>query len=180
MDDIMSVKRFALSIVLFVAVTSLTSPVLLCEGNRSKSAPAKEESVKSSEKVTTGREVNPTNAPVADSSPEAIVYYFHGYQRCWTCRRIEELAHFALQEGFPDDLENGRLQWQVVNMEAEGNDHFVDDYSLFSKALVVQKVREGKNAEWKNLQRIWELVRDEQDFVRYVQDEVSSLLGEVQ
>lgn len=172
--------RYLAFVILFMAITSLTIPVLLSEGNQSKSYPPIEESEKTSEKTTTDREGNPTQTPVTEPALDAIVYYFHGYQRCWTCRRIEELAHFALEQRFSNELKNGRLQWQVVNIEADDNEHFVNDYSLFSRALVVQRIQEGKNADWKNLQRIWELVGNEEEFVKYVQDEVRSVLGEVQ
>jgi hypothetical protein len=149
MDDIMSVMRYVSTVVVFMAITSLTSPVLLGEGKPS------------------------------EPSPEVIVYYFHGYQRCWTCRRVEELAHLALVERFSDELETGRLQWQVVNIEAEGYEHFISDFNLVARALVVRRVQERKETDWKNLQRIWELVGDEEEFVKYVQDEVGSLLGEM-
>jgi hypothetical protein len=179
MDKNMSLMRYLAFVVLFMAITSLTIPVLLSEGNQSKTSPVIEESEKTSEKVTTDREGNPIKTPAIEPSVDAIVYYFHGYQRCWTCRRIEELARLALEQGFSDELEDGRLQWQVVNIEADDNEHFVNDYSLYSRALVVQRIQEGKNADWKNLQRIWELVGNEEEFVKYVQGEVSSMLGEM-
>lgn len=151
----MGAMKYVSSAVLFVTISSLTGSFLWSEGNSS-------------------------SPPTTEPSPEAIVYYFHGHQRCWTCKRIEELSRLALEEGFSDELEKGRLQWQVVNIEEDGNDHFMKDYNLFSRALIVQKVQDGKNADWKNLQRIWELVNDEEDFVKYIQDEVRSMLGGVQ
>ncbi len=175
----MSLMRCLSFVILFMAITSLTIPVLLSEGNQSKSSPVIEESEKTSDKVTTDREGNSIKTPGTEPSPDAIVYYFHGYQRCWTCRRIEELARAALEQGLSDELETGRLQLRVVNIEADGNEHFVNDYRLFSRALVVQRIQEGKNADWKNLQRVWELVGNEEEFVNYVQDEVRSMLGKM-
>jgi hypothetical protein len=37
-------------------------------------------------------------------------------------------------------------------------------------------MKDGKQAEWKNLSRVWELVRRKDAFLRYVQDEVRAYL----
>jgi hypothetical protein len=173
----MYVMKYVPYVVLFAAIMSITNPVLWSEEDQSKLSPVIEESKKTSEETTPYREGEASQIPAIELSSASVVYYFHGYQRCWTCKRIEELAHLALEEGFSDELETGQLQWKVVNIEADGNEHFVNDYSLYSKALVVQKVENGKNTDWKNLQRVWELVRDDKAFVKYVQDEDKSIMG---
>ena len=38
-------------------------------------------------------------------------------------------------------------------------------------------MRDGEQARWKNLARVWELVRDKEAFGQYVQDEVREYLG---
>jgi hypothetical protein len=105
------------------------------------------------------------------------VYYFHGAVRCPTCRAIEALSGEAVQNGFAPALEEGTLEWHVVNIEESGNDHFVRDYKLFTSSLVIQKMHEGKPAEWKNLDRVWDLVHEEAAFTDYVQGEIRSLAG---
>jgi len=110
------------------------------------------------------------------SSPKVIAYYFHTTFRCPTCRRIESLSREALEQGFADALKDGRLQWQVVNVEDNANRHFIRDFRLFTKSLVLVRIKDGKQAEWKNLHRVWELVRRQEAFLRYVQDEVRAFL----
>jgi len=146
-------SRLVSSVVLFIAIMSFTALSLRSEGSKPYSGVDEKSSEKAAQEMKSGGEVDPAEGLTAGSSPELIVYYFHGYQRCRTCRRIEELAHLALKEGFPDDLKTGRLQWQVVNIEADGNEHFVNDYSLFSRSLVVQKVEDGKKTDWNNLKK---------------------------
>ena len=55
------------------------------------------------------------------------VYYHHGNVRCPTCRTIEGYAQEAVQTGFAAELESGKIEWQVVNCEQSGNEHFPTD-----------------------------------------------------
>jgi len=118
----------------------------------------------------------PDDASVKGRPGQVIAYYFHGHQRCPTCRKLEAYSQEAIESGFGEALKDGRLEWRVVNVEEEGNGHFIKDYQLYSKSLVLVRVVDGKQAEWKNLTRIWELVGDKPSFVEYVQEEVSSYL----
>ncbi|UCE99293.1 MAG: hypothetical protein JSV82_09045 [Planctomycetota bacterium] len=116
------------------------------------------------------------NAP-PEASQKVVVYYFHGTFRCPTCRKFEAFSSEALRESFSDELEDGRLKWQVVNVDKPGNGHFVRDYQLHTRAIVIVKIRDGKQTEWKNLEKIWGLVGDKKAFVKYIQSEVSTYLG---
>ena len=109
---------------------------------------------------------------------KVVVYYFHGTKRCPTCRKIEAYAHEALESGFRDALRSGKLQWRVINVDKPENTHYVQDYALVSKSLVVADVQNGRQKQWKNLQCIWELVGDKEAFLRYVQQEVREYLGD--
>jgi len=119
--------------------------------------------------------VTPNAPPVA--SQKVVVYYFHGDFRCATCRKFETFSDEALRQVFRDELEDGRLKWQVVNIDKPGNGHFVTDYQLHTRAIVISKIKDGKQTEWKNLDKIWELVGDKKAFVNYVQYEVAMYLG---
>lgn len=116
----------------------------------------------------------PSSEPVL---PEVVVYYFHGTARCPTCRKFESYSDEAVKEAFSDALEAGWLEWRVVNVDEPGNEHFVSDYQLYTRSIVIVKNRDGKQTEWKNLKRIWELVGDKRAFVKYVQNEVTAYLG---
>ena len=114
----------------------------------------------------------------SDPAPQVIAYYFHGTRRCATCLKIEALSDEALKTGFPKVLDNGQLVWRVINFEEPQNEHFVDEYKLYTQTLIIVELLEGKQARWKNLDRIWELVSDKEAFINYVQQEVQAYLGE--
>ncbi len=126
---------------------------------------------------------NPAAAPgVGSSEAEApmedgvIAYYFHGNTRCPTCRAIESYAHEAVRAGFAEQLKGGKLKWQVVNYESPGNEHFATDYEIFAPTVVLVEMSDGGQQEWKNLDRVWELVDDKDAFVQYVQSETETML----
>jgi hypothetical protein len=113
------------------------------------------------------------------SAPEGgavIAYYFHGNVRCPTCRSIEAYAHEAVETGFADQLASGRLTWKVVNYEAAGNEHFAEDYKVIFPTVVLVRTSGASEKEWKNLDRVWELVDDKDAFLEYVRSETATML----
>ena len=109
---------------------------------------------------------------------KVVAYYFHGTMRCVTCRTIEAYTKEALDAGFPDAVKDGRLEWHVVNVEDPGNDHYVSDFLLATRSVVLERLVDGKCKEWKNLQRVWELVGNKDAFLRYIQEEARAYVEE--
>jgi len=104
------------------------------------------------------------------------VYYFHTTQRCASCKKIEALSAEAIRAGFARELGEGRLEWQVVNIDDPANRHFTADYQLYTKSVVVVDRVNGQQVRWKNLPKVWELLQDEKGFRLYVQSEVKGYL----
>jgi hypothetical protein len=125
---------------------------------------------------------NQTVAAADDTSKPAvgavktIAYYFHGTSRCTTCRTIEAYAHEAVQTGFGDALNAGKLEWRALNVEEPANRHFIKDYQLYTRSVVLASYQGDKPLKWKNLDKVWELVGDKGQFTRYVQGEVKTFL----
>ena len=122
-----------------------------------------------------------TATPPMEESPEeaehtVVAYYFHGIKRCQTCLRIEEYALEALEAGFPEEIQSGALEWHAVNVEEPPNGHFITDYELTTRSLVLVDMEGGAETRWKNLSRVWELVGDREAFVGYVLQETQAYL----
>jgi len=107
---------------------------------------------------------------------KVIVYYFHGSFRCPTCRNLEQYAKEAIENNFSEELTKGNLIFKAVNVEEKGNEHFAVDYRLYTKSLVLSLVKDGKEVKYKNLDKIWEYVRNKTKYTDYVKSEVSSFL----
>ena len=108
---------------------------------------------------------------------KVVVYYFHNAIRCATCMRMEEYSEFAVLAGFPKELKSGRIEWRVVNMQTPENRHFAEEFKLHMSSLVIVRFKDGKQVEWRNLEKIWDHVGDITDFVKYVQINVRALLN---
>ena len=106
-----------------------------------------------------------------------VLYYFYGTARCPTCMKFESFTEEALQGEFAEQLDSGDLVWKMVNTDEPANKHFISDYELYSKSIVVVKIRDGRQVQWKNLEDIWELVGEKNTFVKYIQDEVGAYMG---
>lgn len=148
---------------------------------RERSQPAGAVSVASAVNLPAASPVAEEDAPAKSAEAQAqaqkvVAYYFHTTYRCYTCRLIETLSEEALKRGFTEALKEGRLEWRPVNVQLLENRHFIQDYQLFTKSLVVAKIKGGRQVEWKNLERVWELVGDKSAFLKYVQNEVRQYL----
>jgi hypothetical protein len=115
------------------------------------------------------------SAPKAQAA-KVIAYYFHTTYRCATCRRIETYSRVAIETAFAQELQDGRLEFRLVNCELPANQHYVQEYNLFTKSLVLVRMKEGKQIEWTNLSHVWDYVRDMPTFLAYVQGEVRKYL----
>lgn len=97
-----------------------------------------------------------------------VVTYFTTNVRCPSCRKIEELTRQAVENRFPEQVASGSLVFRTVNTDESENKHFVDDYQLVSKTVVVAKRKDGKEIGWENLQDIWLKLSSPDDFDSYV------------
>lgn len=107
-----------------------------------------------------------------------IAYYFHGNVRCVSCKTIEAYSKEAVETKFVKELQNGILEWRVVNLDEEANAHFIKDYQLYTKSLVIAEFANGKQIKWKNLEQVWDLLSSKEMFIVYVQEEIKNYLSQ--
>lgn len=124
-------------------------------------------------------------AKATDSNPyvslgnQVVAYYFHGTFRCSSCLRIEQHSKQAIEKYFGDELNSGELVFKVINVEEKGNEHFVNDYQLYTKSLVLSLIKDGKEIKSENLAKVWEYLGNKEKFYEYVKVNVESYLGEL-
>ncbi|MDD4556526.1 MAG: nitrophenyl compound nitroreductase subunit ArsF family protein [Alphaproteobacteria bacterium] len=95
-----------------------------------------------------------------------MVYYFHSNVRCVTCNKMEAFTKEAVEANFKD---NKNIVFKAVNTDEPANKHFLKDYSLYTKSVVLA----DEQGNWKNLDKIWSLVRNEADFKAYIVDGIN-------
>ena len=91
---------------------------------------------------------------------------------------MEKYAKEAIESSFSNEMDTGTLAFKTVNIEEEENKHFINEYQLYTKALVISQIENGEEIRNKNLTRIWEYVRNRDRFFEYVTDEINGYLKE--
>lgn len=119
------------------------------------------------------RRESPASAPVAVATPHKVVAtYFHGDVRCATCRKVEAYAKEAVEAGFGEQIAGGLVEFRAVNVDREENRHFIQDYQLTSRSVVVTDTVDGTVERWVKLDDVWGLVGNHDAYLVYVQDAV--------
>ena len=122
--------------------------------------------------------IDTTISTEQEITDKIIAYYFHGTRRCFTCKKIEAYSREAIETKFKKELESDQLEFRSINFDEEENKHFIKDYELYTKSLVICDYNKGKQVRWKNLEKVWQHVKNKEDFFKYVQDEISAYLDE--
>ena len=122
------------------------------------------------------RAYSPAASQPQTTDTKVIAYYFHVTVRCTTCRTIESYSREVVEQKFGADIAKGRLEYRLVNIQLPENRHFVKDYQLFTKSLVLVRFDKGRQSEYKVLNETWELVGDKSAMQGYVEREVRDYL----
>lgn len=108
----------------------------------------------------------------------AVVYYFYTNTRCSSCKKIEAYTREAVEKNFASDYKGWKVSFKGVNVEEEPDKHFVQDYWLNSKSVVVQTFSGEKALKYAKLGKVWELLGGKDVFMNYIVDETHKLLDE--
>jgi hypothetical protein len=111
------------------------------------------------------------NAATADA-PEhlVVVTYFTSDQRCPTCLKIEKQTRATLESCFSEQLASGEMRFQTLNFDRPENKHFIDDYGLAFKTVVVSERKKGEEAAWEKFDKVWDLVGEPEAFSAYLEE----------
>ena len=130
-----------------------------------------------------GRETQPRSAAgQTQNVPKKVetryvVYYFFNGKRCVTCRNIENYTQQVVVEDFARALAEQRITFFPVNVDEERNKHFIDEFKLTNKSVVLTEYKKGKCVKFKILQKVWELANTKNLFEQYVHDEITAFSG---
>jgi len=105
-----------------------------------------------------------------------LIYYFHTTGRCYSCKLIESYTIDVLNYNFKDELENNILIWRSSNLDEAKNKHYIDLFKLYSKSIVLAKYENGNLINYLNLEKVWQLLRDEKAFKEYIKSEINNFI----
>lgn len=149
-----------------LAIIAFSGILYSCQSSEPAKKTVKTDSAKTTEMAA---------APKSEQK-KLVVYYFHTTFRCRSCNMIEQFTKEAVESGFAEELKKGLVEMKVINVEEKGNEHFAEEYKLYTKSVIISDVRNGKEASWKNLEKVWQLLGDQDKFKEYIQTEVKTSL----
>ncbi len=117
-----------------------------------------------------------TVAAITDAPRKLVAFYFHGDFRCDSCKKIEQYSREAVEKYFADQLKTGELVFKVINMDRPENKHFINDYQLYTRSLVIAEFKGTTQVRWKNLAEVWNNLDDQEAFYYYVKTEIQKYM----
>ncbi len=185
--------KYALIAFVAISIGAVVYKMLpCCSGGKAQAAPAETTAA-----VTAPVQETDVNAPAAEAGKTkvkmapapvkaraaknaevktAVVYYFYTNTRCSSCKTIEAYTREAVATKLAAGYKDWKIEFKGVNVDEEPNKHFVQDYWLNSKSVVVQKFSGEKVLNWGKLDKVWQLLGDKDAFMNYVADETHKLL----
>jgi hypothetical protein len=85
-------------------------------------------------------------------SDKVVVYYFLvGPKRCDTCMKIEKYTRAAAAS----HPAGKAIEFSLVNTDAPINQHFLDEFNIGNKSVIVAHYAEEQRKGWTNCEDIW-------------------------
>ncbi len=120
-----------------------------------------------------------TTADAAPPRPDAlVVYYFRGKVRCPACRTLEACSREVVNERFAAEAADGRIEWQAIDYQTPGNEHFLTDYQLLTGGVVLVEFRDGRPKRWTALPETWNMTGDRKALARYLDEAIHTFRKE--
>jgi len=159
-------KRISTFVILTIVCVFLFNPATVNAQDKTEAPLIKTEAIPDSVKTVQD-----------EATHKLMVYYFHGKKRCMSCRTIEGYTHDTILTYFPDQLESGRIEWQIVNYANPKHAHFKEDFGLYTQSVVLVEMKKDEIIRWKNLKDVWTLIRKKEAFYEYIREEVAGFLS---
>lgn len=112
-----------------------------------------------------------TNFVKAENKTTYKLYYFMTDARCSTCYKIENYTTEAFKE-----LNKNNLSFETLSINQKENEHFIKQYNLYTKSVVLSKMENGKEIKFKNLDKIWNNIGNKENFKEYIKNEITNFM----
>lgn len=119
----------------------------------------------------------PAETLPAVDGPQVVMTYFLIGTRCASCRKIEALARETAEKDFPAELASKKLIFRVIDTGEAANRHYLTDYKLSSKTVVISRRLDGRETAWMDMEKVWELLDDPPAYHAYLGERIREYLG---
>lgn len=89
-----------------------------------------------------------SNSSTNDHTASKIeVLDFHSTHRCMTCNAIEANTKYTLQTYFSKEVEDGRITFQLINIDEAKNDQIAEKFEASGTSLFLNVIVNGKETK---------------------------------
>jgi hypothetical protein len=107
-----------------------------------------------------------------------VMTYFISGARCVSCKKIEQLSRETVEKKLPAEITGKKLVFRVIDTGEPTHHHYIDDYKLTSKTVVISHRVDGRETEWEAMEKVWDLLDDPEAFQSYLAVAIRKHLGE--
>lgn len=93
--------------------------------------------------ISCGNGENTANAKSPEKDRVEVIY-FHGKQRCPTCRAIEKGTVEVVNNMFVSEMKDGKVVFRTVDISTPEGEKVADEYEVTWSSLFVNKWKNGK------------------------------------
>ena len=115
-----------------------------------------------------------TPASTPKPADRVVVLYMHRTYRCIKCVWIEDNTRQTLRDKFSSELASGRLDFQVE--EYGKREDLAKRYDGYTASVVVIHIANGREVAYHDLDRVWELHGESEEFRAYITEAVRAAL----
>lgn len=88
---------------------------------------------------------------------------FHSTHRCATCNAIEKKTKETLNEYFKEEMDNGTVTFQAINVDKKENLEISEEFEAFGTSLFLNIVKDGKSEKIDLTDFAFTYVRDDDE-----------------
>lgn len=103
------------------------------------------------------------------------VVYFHRAQRCRSCIYAEDQTVYTLETYFMEELSNGKITFQSVNVQDENNIELIEKYGAYASQLYITTLK-GDSEVTKEVLEFWEYIGDDEGFSNMIITKIKQAL----
>lgn len=129
---------------------------------------------------------NPTETPLIvpalnkpEGAPDRVdVLYFRRPTKCTTCRCYEERTTYVVNTYFQDELNSGKMTFQVLEIGDPENSEMINKYVAFGGQLFIDIVKDGTDhiTEIKEINEL-DCIADKESFDTVIRDVIERSLS---
>jgi thioredoxin-related protein len=122
----------------------------------------------------------PKEATSKLSANHIEVLYFHGSQRCITCRAIESNTLALLDSLYTKEKADGKIVFRVIDISDEKNEKIADKYEVTWSSLFVNGWKNGKESVNNMTEFGFSYAKNSPDeFKKGLKDKIDQMLSEL-